>query len=141
MPKAPSYITDLMRPTETKQKGVKSIVEVCEKHGLLAAGVSPGSDEHGGEMEAAADKDLHLLTVEEASRYLALSRNTLRRWASQGLLRSYRIGAQRHRRFAKEDLDGLLTENPQGQAERNGRPGQDLNAAQAVPDHAPRGRA
>lgn len=49
-----------------------------------------------------------LLTVSDAARYLDLSANTVRRWSDGGLLRSYRIGPRKDRRFRQRDLEELL---------------------------------
>lgn len=49
-----------------------------------------------------------LLTVKEASLFLHVHRNTLRRWSDKGLIPSYRIGQRRDRRFAVEDLLDFL---------------------------------
>ena len=51
-----------------------------------------------------------LLTIREASQLLNVHVNTLRRWADQGLIKVYRVGPGRHRRFKAEDLAGLLAE-------------------------------
>ncbi len=51
-----------------------------------------------------------LLTMREASRLLGVHSNTLRRWCRAGLLREYRIGVGRHRRFRHADLAALLVE-------------------------------
>ncbi len=49
-----------------------------------------------------------LLTMREASRLLGVHANTLRRWGRTGLLKEYRIGIGRHRRFKHADLAVLL---------------------------------
>lgn len=49
-----------------------------------------------------------LLTIDEAARYLGLSKTTLRRWTRLGTLPCVRIGARRERRFRRGDLDRVL---------------------------------
>lgn len=46
-------------------------------------------------------------TVEEAARYLRVSKRTIYKWASIGRLPAYLIGDHRYRRFRKSDLDTL----------------------------------
>lgn len=46
-------------------------------------------------------------TVEEAARYLRVSKRTIYKWASTGKLPAYLIGDHRYRRFRKSDLDTL----------------------------------
>lgn len=47
------------------------------------------------------------LTTSEASRFLGVSANTLRLWANDGILRTYRT-AGNHRRFQRSDLLAFL---------------------------------
>jgi excisionase family DNA binding protein len=57
-----------------------------------------------------------LLTTKEAVLLLNVHSNTIRRWSEQGILKSYRIGLGRRRRFKAEDIADLLiqqTENYQ----------------------------
>jgi excisionase family DNA binding protein len=57
-----------------------------------------------------------LLTTKEAVLLLNVHSNTIRRWSEQGILKSYRIGLGRRRRFKAEDIAPLLikqTENYQ----------------------------
>jgi excisionase family DNA binding protein len=49
-----------------------------------------------------------MLTVREVSQLLHVHSNTLRRWSDQGIVRAYRIGPRRDRRFRAEDIDVLL---------------------------------
>jgi excisionase family DNA binding protein len=46
-------------------------------------------------------------TVEEAARYLRVSKRTIYKWVSIGKLPAYLIGDHRYRRFRKSDLDTL----------------------------------
>jgi excisionase family DNA binding protein len=50
------------------------------------------------------------LTVGEASEFLHVHTNTLRRWSDAGLLVSYRICSRGDRRFLREDLMRFLTD-------------------------------
>lgn len=56
-----------------------------------------------------------LLTIGEASEILRVHSNTLRRWCERGLIRTYRIGPRRDRRFRAEDIQALFA----GRAERD----------------------
>lgn len=49
-----------------------------------------------------------LLTIDEAARYLSVSKSSLRRWTRLGKLVCSRVGARRERRFRREDLDRVL---------------------------------
>lgn len=51
-----------------------------------------------------------LVTVKEACRILHVHSNTLRRWSNQGLIRAYRLGPRRERRFELADVLALLSE-------------------------------
>ena len=46
-------------------------------------------------------------TVEEAARYLRVSRRTIYKWTKEGKLPTYIIGDRRHRRYRKGDLDSV----------------------------------
>ena len=50
------------------------------------------------------------MTRDEAAAYLRVSLRTLDRWVQERKLRVYRLEAGRRRRFKREDLDRLLTE-------------------------------
>ena len=52
--------------------------------------------------------DKSMLRPSEAAEFLGVHINTVRRWGDRGLLRSYRLGAGRHRRFAMRDLKRFL---------------------------------
>jgi excisionase family DNA binding protein len=49
-----------------------------------------------------------LLTIDEAARYLSVSKSSLRRWTRLGKLVCSRVGTRRERRFRREDLDRVL---------------------------------
>jgi excisionase family DNA binding protein len=50
---------------------------------------------------------LEWFTVEEAARYLRVSKRTIYKWSSNGRLPAYLIGDRRHRRYRKDDLDNV----------------------------------
>ena len=49
-----------------------------------------------------------LLTIDEAARFLNVSKTSLRRWTKLGTLACVRVGVRRERRFKREDLERLL---------------------------------
>ena len=51
-----------------------------------------------------------LLTISEASRLLHVHENTLRRWGELGIIKVYRIGPARQRRFKAADLGAFVVE-------------------------------
>lgn len=46
-----------------------------------------------------------LLTISEVAKQLHVHRNTVRTWANQGLLPTYRVGPRGDRRFKKRDVE------------------------------------
>ena len=52
-----------------------------------------------------------LLRVSEAAKMLHVHPNTLRAWASSGLIHSYRIGSRGDRRFSVDELATYLEIN------------------------------
>jgi len=56
-----------------------------------------------------------LLTLDEAAKYLGVSKTSLRRWTNDGQLSCYRLGVRGERRFEPEMLDAFL-------ARRDGHP-------------------
>ena len=48
------------------------------------------------------------LTTSEVCRKLNLHENTVRRWSNQGIIKSFRIGPRRDRRFLVEDIKNLM---------------------------------
>lgn len=50
------------------------------------------------------------LKTSDVARLLNIHTNTVRRWANSGLLKTYRIGTRRDRRFRREDIDRLYTQ-------------------------------
>ncbi|RLC66574.1 MAG: DNA-binding protein [Chloroflexi bacterium] len=67
---------------------------------------------HQEQNQRTANVDLSepMLTMREACRLLNVHSNTLRRWGHQGMVRMYRVGPRGHRRFRREDVVDLLTE-------------------------------
>ena len=55
--------------------------------------------------------DASLLTCAAAAFFLGIHPNTLRRWADTGILKCYRLGIRRDRRFSREFLEKFLKEN------------------------------
>lgn len=54
------------------------------------------------------EKIKHMLTVNEVSQILHIHSNTVRRWANQGILKTYRVNSRGDRRFVREDIDRFL---------------------------------
>lgn len=50
----------------------------------------------------------HLLSTSEAADILCVHPNTLRRWADANIIRSFRIGPRRDRRFFRADVEEHL---------------------------------
>ncbi len=67
-----------------------------------------------------------LLSIGEASQFLNVCGNTLRRWSDVGIISTYRTGIRRRRRFKREDIVALLiperTEDTQPDAWEVGLP-------------------
>jgi len=52
-----------------------------------------------------------MLTIGEVARLLHIHPNTVRQWSNTGLIKAYRIGHRRDRRFKVEDIDDFLRGN------------------------------
>ena len=50
-----------------------------------------------------------MLTTSEVAVILNVHINTVRRWSSQGTLKSYQLGPRGDRRFRREDIDAFLS--------------------------------
>ncbi|HYG70085.1 MAG TPA: MEDS domain-containing protein [Anaeromyxobacteraceae bacterium] len=59
-----------------------------------------------------------LLTLEEAARYLRVSKTSLRRWTNEGRLACVRVGRRGERRFRRGDLDVELARAPSASGAR-----------------------
>ncbi|MFC1901443.1 helix-turn-helix domain-containing protein [Chloroflexota bacterium] len=63
-------------------------------------------------MTARYSEDIQLpqgmLTVAEVSQLLHIHPNTVRTWSDSGLLKAYRLGHRRDRRFRPEDISKFL---------------------------------
>lgn len=57
------------------------------------------------------------LKTSDVARLLNIHTNTVRRWANSGLLKTYRIGSRRDRRFKREDIDQLYIQLDAGLVE------------------------
>ena len=51
-----------------------------------------------------------MLTTRDVAHLLGIHNTTVRRWSKTGILKSYRIGSRRDRRFKHEDIDDFLQE-------------------------------
>lgn len=60
-------------------------------------------------------------TVNEAADYLRVSRRTIYKLVQEDRLKAYRVGAERHLRFRREDLDAALTPVDPSEAEQEGK--------------------
>jgi excisionase family DNA binding protein len=56
------------------------------------------------------EKTWTMLTVKEVAEILHIHNNTVRRWADQGLIKSYRIASRGDRRFKREDIAIFLAQ-------------------------------
>jgi len=45
-----------------------------------------------------------LMTINEVARFLKVTTTTIRRWTDSGLLKCYRIGKKKERRFDKNEV-------------------------------------
>jgi excisionase family DNA binding protein len=50
-----------------------------------------------------------MITVSQAAQLLGVHPNTVRNWSDNGLIKSYRLGNRRDRRFRLEDVIKLKT--------------------------------
>ena len=60
-----------------------------------------------------------MLTARQVAGFLQVHISTIRRWSDKGMLRSYRVGLRRDRRYKQEDvLDFLHEDHIEGDRER-----------------------
>jgi excisionase family DNA binding protein len=52
-----------------------------------------------------------MLTISQVASLLHAHPNTIRLWTNKGLLKSYRLGYRRDRRFRAKDIKAFLNEN------------------------------
>jgi excisionase family DNA binding protein len=55
-----------------------------------------------------------MLTLSEVSQLLEVPHSTLRRWTDRGVIRGYRVGPRRDRKFTAEDVAIFLLEEGKG---------------------------
>ena len=67
----------------------------------------------GGSMTGQEARGLELLAVSEAAKLLHVHCNTLRKWANTGMIRTYRLGSRRDRRFSLVDVVEFLNRHLQ----------------------------
>ena len=58
-----------------------------------------------------SEKIASLLTTSDVARLLNIHINTVRRWSTEGKLKTYRIGSRGDRRFQQEDIAVFLAQN------------------------------
>ena len=68
------------------------------------------------------DWNTELLTVGQVAAWINIHPNTVRRWAEQGVLNSYRIGSRGDRRFLRSEIEELLNGASIRGRSRGGRP-------------------
>ena len=52
-----------------------------------------------------------MLTAREVADFLHVHIGTVRRWSDKGLLKSYRVGPRRDRRYKQQDVLGFIHED------------------------------
>lgn len=63
------------------------------------------------------------LTPGEVARLLGVHPGTVRKWADRGLLRSFRVGPRRDRRFLRDDVLSFLSDDEERSLRSNGGAG------------------
>ena len=61
-------------------------------------------------------RDSAMLTTSDVAGLLSVHISTVRRWTNKGILRAYRVGPRRDRRFQEEDIASFLIEQPEKDA-------------------------
>lgn len=59
-----------------------------------------------------------MLTISDVARLLGVHINSVRRWSNQGIIRAYRIGPRRDRRYRREDVFCFLDKLKEDKASR-----------------------
>lgn len=67
---------------------------------------------HGSRSELSSP----MLTIAEVATLLHAHPNTVRLWSNCGLLKVYRVGPRRDRRFNREDVDTFLKGSPSAES-------------------------
>jgi len=60
---------------------------------------------------ARRSRNSEMMTTMEVAKLLHVHANTVRQWANKGLLRAYRLGSRRDRRFKHEDVESFIRHN------------------------------
>ena len=66
--------------------------------------------EDRGSMEERS-RNSEMMTTTEVAKLLHVHANTVRQWANRGLLRAYRLGPRRDRRFNHKDVESFIRHN------------------------------
>jgi excisionase family DNA binding protein len=105
-PLGPGEVLDVIRNHHLVLSKQQDKWEIIEKTGRTQTKIVENHN------KKAKPNQTVMLTVSEAAEYLGLHINTVRRWSQTGMLKSYRLGTGRHRRFLREDLEHFL-ESPE----------------------------
>ncbi len=62
-----------------------------------------------------------VFTVGDVCQFLGVHHNTARRWSEKGILKSYRVGPRRDRRFRLEDVEDFLNKGSQKVQTKGGK--------------------
>jgi len=66
-------------------------------------------DTKGSSKRTARDRAVLFLRTADVARLLGIHENTVRRWADDGSLKSYRVGKRGDRRFRRDDVERALS--------------------------------
>jgi excisionase family DNA binding protein len=53
-----------------------------------------------------------MMTAKEVAAYLRVHINTVRKWSDEGILKSYRVGPRKDRRFDSKDVEYFINFGP-----------------------------
>ena len=84
--------------------------EIGRKLGIGRERVRQILNGRSSKKERLSDLDTPLSTGDVA-RLLNIHPNTVRRWSSRGILKTYRVGPRGDRRFRRADVETLIEEN------------------------------